>query len=123
LFKTLDRGTVGAWIKPDNSGWTQQALDRAVRAAASITAQEAPRSHFPEVVDGIVLHITNIRRSGALVTRTIAHSVVLAFISTGAPILYNDPRFKCSQSYTRHLLKKFLDYAYRAGTQAAQHLP
>lgn len=52
-----------------------------------------------------------------------AHSVVLAFINAGAPSLYNDPRFKCSESYTRHILKKFLDFSYRTGTQAAQKLP
>lgn len=36
-------GIVGAWIKPDHSGWTQQALDRAARAVSVNSAHEAPR--------------------------------------------------------------------------------
>lgn len=43
VFKSLNRGTVGAWIKPDHSGWTQETLDRVARAAAVNTAHEAPR--------------------------------------------------------------------------------
>lgn len=43
LFKTLDRGTVGAWINWEHTGWTQEALERASRAATALKLREAPR--------------------------------------------------------------------------------
>ncbi|KAF8609641.1 hypothetical protein BDV93DRAFT_432127 [Ceratobasidium sp. AG-I] len=63
------------------------------------------------------------RLSGTLITRAVAKSVVLAFIRTDAPALFQDPRFQCSDSFIRRLLKDWLDWSWRTVTQAAQKLP
>lgn len=63
------------------------------------------------------------RNAGTLITRAVAQSVVLAFIHTEAPELFDDPNFKCSESFIRRLLRDKLDWSYRVTTQAAQKLP
>ncbi|KAG9086375.1 hypothetical protein FRC06_003131 [Ceratobasidium sp. 370] len=61
--------------------------------------------------------------AGTLITRSVAQSVTLAFIQTDAPELFHDPRFKCSESFIRHLLHNELNWSWHATMQAAQKLP
>lgn len=56
-------------------------------------------------------------------TRVVARGAILAFINSKAPALVQNPRFKCSDTFIRHLLKDQLNWSYRTTTQAAQKLP
>ncbi|KAG8780155.1 hypothetical protein FRC12_023375 [Ceratobasidium sp. 428] len=131
LFKTLDRGTVAAWINDKRTGWTQAVLDRVARVADG----EAPRVVNPEqplgrrpfliisLIASIVLLLTNMRNAGMIITMAVAQSVVLAFIRQEAPELLDNPKFKCSRKFVRRILADKLDWSWRAVTQAAQKLP
>ncbi|QRV95133.1 DDE superfamily endonuclease [Ceratobasidium sp. AG-Ba] len=131
LFKSLNCGTVGHWINSDGTGWTDDVLKRVARAAEGqaprvVDAEKRlgrPARVPPTVVECIVRLLSMMRVAGTLITRAVAQSVVLAYIRTQAPELFDDPTFKCSESFIRRLLRDKLNWSYRATTQASQKLP
>ncbi|KAG8774335.1 hypothetical protein FRC12_002044 [Ceratobasidium sp. 428] len=129
LFPSLDRGTVNAWIKKDHTEWTSAVLERVARAAEGAAPRAPtkplgrPQLFAVALVTSIVALLTTMRAAGTLITRAVAQSVMMAFIRTDAPELFDNPKFKCSDTFVRSLLRNKLDWTWRATTQAAQKLP
>ncbi|QRV79944.1 DDE superfamily endonuclease [Ceratobasidium sp. AG-Ba] len=129
LFTSIDRGTVNAWINKDHTGWKPAVLERVARAAEGNTPQAPvkplgrPQLLPLVLVTSIITLLTVMRAAGTLITHAVARSVVMAFIRTDAPDLFNNPKFKCSDAFVRNVLRDKLDWSWRATTQAAQKLP
>ncbi|KAG8699167.1 hypothetical protein FRC11_013896, partial [Ceratobasidium sp. 423] len=137
LFSTLHRATVQRWMNKDRTGWSENTLKRVAAAAEAHKACITPRAAapgkklgrpkrldtYPDLAKRIIEMLTGMRAAGMVITRTVAQSVVLAFIRTEAPDLFHDPKFKCSAAFIYRILRDDLQWTWRKGTNDASKLP
>lgn len=128
VFRHLHRQSLSRWVEHRNGfslqRWSESTLVRAERGKPiHVTNRAGILDKYPEVKNKIILQLRSIRATGCRINLIGVQAVVISYVTISIPSLFEETRWKVSDSWTRSFLRNVMGWSLRRGTTAAQKLP